>query len=130
MKNQIQFLRKNSKYIFLIDGLGAIFSEVLLSLVLPLFVELLGMPIRTLYILALVPLVFAVYSLLCYFLNPSQWKLFLRVIAVANFLYCVLTMVYLVINLEQTTFICEVYFVLEMIVVVSLASWEWKLTKK
>ncbi|MCW7483067.1 hypothetical protein [Leptospira kanakyensis] len=129
MKNQIQFLKNNPRYIFLIDGLGAILSGVLLSLVLPLFVGLLGMPINTLYILSILPFVYAIYSLLCYFLNPFQWKFYLRVIAAANFLYCVFTMFYLVLNLEQTTVICEIYFVLEMIVVVSLASFEWKLTK-
>ncbi|TGL41425.1 hypothetical protein [Leptospira perdikensis] len=128
MNAQIQFLKNNPKYIFLMDGLGAILSGVLLSLVLPMFVDSLGMPINTLYTLAILPFIYAVYSLLCYFLNPFQWKFYLRVIATANFLYCVFTMVYLVLNLEQTTVICEIYFVLEMIVVVSLASFEWKLT--
>lgn len=129
MINQIQFLKNNPKYIFLMDGLGAILSCVLLSLVLPLFVDLLGMPISTLYILAILPFIYSVYSLLCYFLNPFQWKFYLRVIASANFLYCAFTMFYLVWNLELTTILCEIYFVLEMIVVVSLASLEWKLAK-
>lgn len=127
MINQIQFLKNNPKYIFLMDGLGAILSCVLLSLVLPLFVDLLGMPISILYILAILPFIYSVYSLLCYVFNPFQWKFYLRVIASANFLYCAFTMFYLVWNLEQTTILCEIYFVLEMIVVVSLAALEWKL---
>lgn len=129
MLNQIQFLKNNPKYIFLMDGLGAILSCVLLSLVLPLFVDLLGMPISILYILAILPFIYSIYSLLCYFLNPFHWKFYLRVIASANFLYSVFTMFYLVWNLEQTTLLCEIYFVLEMIVVVSLATLEWKLAK-
>ncbi|PJZ44283.1 hypothetical protein [Leptospira brenneri] len=127
MENQFQFLRNNPKYIFLIDGLGAILSAVLLSLVLPLFIDSLGMPLETLYILSILPVFYSVYSLLCYFLNPTQWKFYLRIIAFANFLYCIVTMVYLILNLEQTTIWGELYFVLEMIVVVSLASMEWKL---
>ncbi|PJZ83245.1 hypothetical protein [Leptospira harrisiae] len=129
MNSQIQFLKNNSKYIFLIDGLGAILSGVLLSLVLPLYIDYLGMPIDTLYILSILPFVYAVYSLLCCVLNPFQWKFYLRVIALANFLYCAFTMFYLLMNLDQTTIVCEIYFVLEMMVVVSLASFEWKLTK-
>ncbi|TGM66091.1 hypothetical protein EHQ94_12475 [Leptospira meyeri] len=129
MKNKILFLKNNPKYIFLIDGLGAILSGVLLSLVLPLFIDSLGMSKQSLFILAILPFVYAVYSLLCCFLNPFQWKFYLRVIAIANLLYCLITMVYLVLNIKQTTVICEIYFVLEMIVVVSLATFEWKLTK-
>ncbi|MCG6153778.1 hypothetical protein [Leptospira bandrabouensis] len=129
MNSQIQFLKNNPKYIFLIDGLGAILSGVLLFLVLPLYVDLLGMPMETLYTLSILPFVYAVYSLLCCILNPFQWKFYLRVIAIANFFYCTFTMFYLVMNLEKTSVICEIYFVLEMIVVVSLASFEWKLTK-
>ncbi|MBM9590813.1 hypothetical protein JWG41_10180 [Leptospira sp. 201903075] len=128
MKDQFTFLKNNRRYIFLVDGLGAILSAVLLAFVLPLFIDLLGMPLDTLYILSIIPVVYAIYSLLCYFLNPFQWKFFLRVIAIANFSYCLVTMVYLLLNLEQTTVWGELYFVLEMIVVASLASFEWKLT--
>lgn len=110
------------------DGLGAILSAVLLALVLPLFVDLLGMPIETLFILSILPVGYAIYSLLCYLMDPFQWKFYLSVIAIANFLYCLVTMVYLVLNLEQTTIFGELYFVLEMIVVASLATFELKIS--
>ncbi|XDD56044.1 hypothetical protein AB3N62_18320 [Leptospira sp. WS4.C2] len=122
------FFKNNPRYIFLMDGLGAILSAVLLALVLPLYVDLLGMPIETLFILSILPVVYAIYSLLCYLMDPFQWKFYLRVIAIANFLYCLVTMVYLVLNLEQTTIFGELYFVLEMIVVASLATFELKMS--
>lgn len=68
--------------------------------------------------------------ILCYviFCNPFQWKFYLRVIASANFLYCLVTMVYLILNLDQTTIFGELYFVLEMLVIVSLATFEMKVS--
>lgn len=128
MVDSMTFFKNNPRYIFLMDGLGAILSAVLLALVLPLYVDLLGMPIETLFILSILPVVYAIYSLLCYLMDPFQWKFYLRVIAIANFLYCLVTMVYLVLNLEQTTIFGELYFVLEMIVVASLATFELKMS--
>ena len=128
MVDSMTFFKNNPRYIFLMDGLGAILSAVLLALVLPLYVDLLGMPIETLFILSILPVVYAIYSLLCYLTDPFQWKFYLRVIAIANFLYCLVTMVYLVLNLEQTTIFGELYFVLEMIVVASLATFELKIS--
>ncbi|EOQ94841.1 hypothetical protein LEP1GSC195_0801 [Leptospira wolbachii serovar Codice str. CDC] len=122
------FFKNNPRYIFLLDGLGAILSAVLLAFVLPLFIDFLGMPLETLYTLSILPIVYAIYSLLCYFLNPFQWKFYLRVIASANFLYCLVTMVYLILNLDQTTIFGELYFVLEMLVIVSLATFEMKVS--
>lgn len=128
MVDSMTFFKNNPRYIFLMDGLGAILSAVLLALVLPLYVDLLGMPIETLFILSILPVGYAIYSLLCYLMDPFQWKFYLRVIAIANFLYCLVTMVYLVLNLEQTTIFGELYFVLEMIVVASLATFELKIS--
>ncbi|EMY70231.1 hypothetical protein LEP1GSC199_1331 [Leptospira vanthielii serovar Holland str. Waz Holland = ATCC 700522] len=122
------FFKNNPRYIFLVDGFGAILSAALLALVLPLFLNLLGMPLETLYILSILPVVYSIYSLLCYFSDPFQWKFYLRVIAIANFLYCLVTMVYLILNLEQTTIFGELYFVLEMIVVAGLATFELKIS--
>lgn len=128
MVDSMTFFKNNPRYIFLMDGMGAILSAVLLALVLPFFVDLLGMPLETLFILSILPLGYAIYSLLCYLLDPFQWKFYLRVIALANFLYCLVTMVYLVLNLEQTTVFGELYFVLEMIIVASLATFELKMS--
>ncbi|WP_040507244.1 hypothetical protein [Leptospira wolbachii] len=128
MVDSMVFFKNNPRYIFLLDGLGAILSAVLLAFVLPLFIDFLGMPLETLYTLSILPIVYAIYSLLCYFLNPFQWKFYLRVIASANFLYCLVTMVYLILNLDQTTIFGELYFVLEMLVIVSLATFEMKVS--
>ncbi|WP_039926453.1 hypothetical protein [Leptospira vanthielii] len=128
MVDSMMFFKNNPRYIFLVDGFGAILSAALLALVLPLFLNLLGMPLETLYILSILPVVYSIYSLLCYFSDPFQWKFYLRVIAIANFLYCLVTMVYLILNLEQTTIFGELYFVLEMIVVAGLATFELKIS--
>jgi len=79
--------------LFLLDGLGAVVSALSLGLLLPYFNEYVGIPRQTLYTLAVPAVFFALYSLSCYFAKVERWRLFLRGIAVANLLYCCVTIV-------------------------------------
>jgi hypothetical protein len=81
---------KNVSYknIFLIDGMGAVLTALLLSQLLARLVPVFGMPSAILYPLAAIAACFAIYSLLCHLLVKKNWKPFLRGIAVANTLYC------------------------------------------
>lgn len=65
----------NTKTLFAIDGLGALLSVFLLGVVLVQFESLFGMPKETLYFLAFLPCLFAVYDLVCY-LNVKRNELF------------------------------------------------------
>lgn len=56
----------NPRRLFLIDGLGAIVSAVLLGVVLVRFEHLFGMPQKARYFLALFPSFFAGYDIFCY----------------------------------------------------------------
>lgn len=78
----------NEKNIFLFDGAGALASAVLTGLLLPLFSDLLGLSVGLLYILAIFPLVYAVFSLSCYFIIKPQRSIFLKSIIFANIFYC------------------------------------------
>ena len=118
------------KKLFLIDGFGAVVTAFMLGFVLSSFETLFGMPQNILFILAGIACCFAIYSFSCYFFIKENGKPFLKVIAIANTLYCILTLV-LVIYLNQTlTWLGVAYFVGEIIIVLALVSVEWRYASK
>ncbi len=120
----------DSKKIFLIDSLGALLSAVMLGLVLTKYETLFGMPVDVLHVLAIIPCVFALYSFLCFLIETKNRRLYLRIIAVANFLYCCLTTSYIISFYEKLTIWGLMYFIGEIIVVGILAFYEWKIAKE
>lgn len=115
--------------IFLIDGLGALVSAAMLGLVLPRLGGIFGMPLRMLNVLAVIPIIFAAYSLLCFAIKPLKWSFYLTIIAIANLLYCCLTVGCLIWFQHQLTVWDYLYFVGEIVVVVVLAVYELYLAK-
>jgi len=109
--------------IFLIDGLGAFLSGLLL-LLLAYFEDVFGMPQPVLYRLLPITALFTVYSLGCYALNPSRWPRYLVAIAVANLLYACLTGVLLVYYFTRLTTLGITYFLVEIVVIGFLAGFE------
>lgn len=115
---------QNPHNLFLIDGLGAVLSALSLGLLLPYFNMYIGMPSNILHFLALPAVVFAVYSLSCYFLKVERWRPFLRAVAIANLLYCCLTIFLMGSNGLTITSLGVGYFFLEIMVILVLAYWE------
>lgn len=113
--------------IFLIDGVGALVSALMLGIVLIQIQSLIGMPSDTLRYLALTAGGFAVYSCVCYIRFPRNWPIFLRVIAVVNLLYCCATAALVVVHVEMLTAWGIAYFVGEILLVVGLALLELKI---
>ena len=121
------FLNKiNPRTLFLVDGVGALVSAVMLGVVLVQLEPLIGMPRRVLYVLALIPCFFMVYSFLCFLKPPQNWKFFMRMIAIANLSYCALTLGLVIYLFPQLTVLGFTYFILEIIVVVTLVIIELK----
>jgi len=119
-------LKLDPKKLFLIDALGALVSAFFLGVVLVRFNSLIGMPIETLYVLATLPCFFAVYSFYCYFFVKSNWRPFLKIVAVVNLMYCCLTislMFFYSVKLELWGW---AYFVVEILVIITLVSIELK----
>ena len=125
----IQTASKNPRQLFLIDGLGAIVTAFLTGIVLVYFESFFGMPKSILIPLALVACGFSVYSLTCYFTNIRNWQFLLRIIAVANLLYCGVTMGFVVYYFELLTSFGLLYFLSELLIIVVLVMIEWKVAK-
>lgn len=112
--------------LFLIDGLGALLSAILLGVVLVQFEAIFGMPPNVLYGLAGIAGGFCIYSLSCFLRKPENWRPYLKGIAIANLAYCALTAGLVVYFRQRLTGLGILYFVLEIAVIVGLSVFELK----
>ena len=112
--------------LFLIDSLGGLLSAFILGFVLIKFESRFGMSPSILYLLSGVALVFSVYSFICFLRRMKNWQIYLKIIAIANLLYCCLTMILLVYWYKKLTILGLIYFVIEIIIVFFLAVIELK----
>ena len=106
----------NPKRLFLIDFFGAVLSAFLLGIVLVKLESIIGMPSNVLYILAILACGFAVYSFLCYLFVKENWQPFLKIIAIINLSYCLVTMGLVIYFYQEITTLGHIYFILEMII--------------
>lgn len=116
----------STRRLLLLDGIGAIISAISLGVIIPAFDSYFNVQLDVLYILAGIAVVFSIYSLSSYLLSKANWHKFLRIIAVANLSYCVLTGSLIYRFSESVSALAIVYFSVEIMLVVSLAIWELK----
>jgi hypothetical protein len=126
----VDSLTSNSKRIFLIDGLGALLSAFFLGIILVKFEVSFGMSRAILYALSSVACLFAIYSLCCYFFNFNNWQTYLKVIIIANTLYCSLTIGLVFFFYKSLTILGLIYFILELMVLIVLIFIERKVLVK
>lgn len=102
----------------------------MLGVVLIRFESIFGMPAEALYILAAIAAVFSLYSLTCSTLDLKRWRGCLRLIALANLLYCGLTLGVVVYLYPTLSFLGVGYFAAEMAVVVALGLFEFTVASR
>ncbi|MGL4599347.1 MAG: hypothetical protein ACRCYO_17625, partial [Bacteroidia bacterium] len=112
------------RQVFLLDGFGAVLTAFLVGFVLPLLDSFFKIPQFMCAVLSMIAIVLASYSFTCYFLVRKNWSVFLYVIAVANLLYCLLTLVIIFYNYEILSIYDLLYFGVEMLIVMVLAYFE------
>ena len=117
------------KKIFLIDSIGAFVSAALLFLVLPYFELELGLPKKIFYTLFLFAFIFSIFSFICYRGVDKSWRKYLKIISVANFLYCILTLILLSLYHNSITILGLIYFIVEIIIISCLALLEFRVAK-
>lgn len=119
-------LALNPRKLFLVDSGGALLTAFLTGVILVRFKAFFGMPEQALIVLSLTALLFAVYSLSCYFLAGRHWRTCLRIIAVANLLYCCATAGLVIFFYSSLSMFGVLYFVGEILLVGFLVSIEWR----
>ncbi len=122
----IDNLVKKPRKLFVIDGLGALLSAFLLGVVLVQLKHLIGVPSQTLYILASIPVLFAVYDLVCFYRWREGHSKYLKYIAFANILYCVFSIVMMINHAHSLTALGWTYFIIEILIVLAIALIELK----
>ncbi len=115
------------KSIFLLDGLGALLSAILLCIVLRTFNQYIGISKTTLTYLSWLAVLFSIYSLTCFFVLSNHWKPFLILISIANLLYGTLTLGIIIYNYHYITLIGIIYFLAEIAIIYLLVFIELKM---
>jgi len=126
VRNIINQLKEKPKTLFLIDGIGALLTAFLLFVVLSRFEVYVGMSKTILTYLSLIALFFSIYSTGCFLFLKQYWTPFIRGIAIANLLYCLLTIGLLIGNRPFITRIGVSYFLVEVAIILILIYIELK----
>lgn len=116
------------RQLFLLDGMGAALTAVMLGVVLPALEPAFAMPRRILLLLALVAASFAVYSLTCH-VRAAGARLLLG-IAVANTAYCVSTLGLLLSLRGSLTWLDLAYFIGEILLIATLVIVEVRVARR
>jgi len=115
--------------LFLIDSIGALIPSILLLYVLPHFEKVIGVPLNVLILLGSVAIVLFIYSFLCFYFLPQNWCVFMKIVAIANLLYCLLTAYLVAYLFEKLTALGITYFVCEICLIALLAFLELSVSK-
>lgn len=119
-----------SHRIFLIDGAGALISAGLMKYLIAPFQEWFGMPSSVAHALAVIAILFSIYSIACYFFRVKRWAVLLKIIASLNMLYCLLVFASVVYFFSSVTTLGVVYFLGEIVIIMLLALWEFRFSDK
>ncbi len=137
IKSIVEQLKANPKVIFLIDGIGAFITFLSLFGIGFWVHHYFGMPQNVLYSLGFVVVFYGVYSFSCYFFlfakigkAVKKWQSFLKVIIVANSLYCVIMSFLLIYFYQSLTVLGFTYFSLEISIITVLVILEMKMAFK
>lgn len=117
------------KTVFLIDELGAVLTAILL-MTIRTYNEYFGMPRKTLTILSIVALIFAIYSFSCFLFSHNNSQKLLRPIIVANLTYCILTLGLVIYFYNRLTILGLAYFTGEILIICGLVHIELKTLKE
>lgn len=119
-------LMEKPRQLFLIDGAGALLSAFLLGVVLVKLEHFFGIPPSALYVLASIPVFFAIYDFTCYKTLSSHFSPYLKIIATLNITYCGLSIGYGIFHSSVITPVGWVYIILEVLIVMFIAWLEIK----
>lgn len=125
----IERLVRSPRTLFLVDGVGALVTALLVGVVLPMLGEHIGTPRPVLRALAVAAAVFAAYSLTCAATRPTRWPGYLRGIALANAGYCLVTAAVLFRFAAALHVLDWLYFVGEIVVVGALVTLELRVAR-
>lgn len=121
MNKLIKYFAEKQKALFLIDSIGAFTTAFFLFVIMRQFNEYFGMPKTILTYLSAIAISFCMYSTVCFLFLKARWTPFIRLIGIANLLYCVLTTGLLIKYYPSLTIIGMIYFWGEIVIICGLS---------
>lgn len=126
----INKIELNPKKLFFIDGLGAMLSAFILGVILVKFEIIFGIPASILYVLASIPILFAIYDFINYRKKHPNIGYHLKGIAILNLMYCFLSLGLTLYHYKTVSKLGWAYILIEIAIVLFLASIEFKVGEK
>lgn len=123
-------IKTQPKYIFILDGFGAIFTAFSLGVVLVHLEDIFGIPVATLKLLSIFPLFYLGYDIFCFFSINNNIGYWLKGLAVLNCAYCPLSIGMAINDSQHLTNVGWIYIMIEIIVIVAIARYELELADK
>jgi hypothetical protein len=122
-------LLKHPKKLLLFDAMGACATALTIYFVFASEVLTTGLPVSVHRIMALLAMMFACFDLFAYrFSKTTNIPLF--IIASLNLSYCALTVIAISMNWQSITWLGLSYFSVELIVISTLAAWEYVVARR
>lgn len=126
----LKTLISKSRTVFLLDGIGAALTAILIIAVLKPWNEYFGMPKRYLLILSIFAFGLALYSFSCYQFLKKNPRKFLQLLIFFNLLYIIFTFGLVINFYSQLTLLGLLYFIAEILIISSLVFIEIKIVKQ
>ena len=118
-----------AKDIFLLDGSGAVISAILTGIIMPIFYAHIGLPIWLMHSLAIIPILYAIFSISCYLLVKEYKPWMFKAIITANLLYCIITFA-LIVGYRGLSVLGKTVLFLEILTVIGVVLLEFRVYKK
>lgn len=125
----VEHFIRNPRALFLTDCIGAFTTSFSLFFFLRNMEDYFAMPADILVALSIVAAGFCLYSGSCFLILKRNWSPYLRVIMIANCLYCLLTIAFLVANYPVLTMLDMIYFCGEILIIAILVLIEFKVSR-
>jgi len=130
MKKLIQHFSKKQKSLLLIDSGGAFLTAFSLFVIARPFHAFLGVPKNELTYLSAIAVLYGMYSAACFLFLKRDLTPFIRLIGIANLIYCALTIGLLIKYYHLMTIIGITYFLIEISIICGLSFVELSVVKK
>lgn len=126
MEKIIERLAGDPRKLFAVDASGALLSALFTAIIAWRFQQYIGLPAAVLKMLVIIAFILCTYSAACFLFAKHHWRAFIIAIAIANLLYCMLTLCLLGINYSSLTVTGIGYFSAEIIIISLLICLEFK----
>lgn len=129
MKKLIRHFIEKPKSLFFIDSIGALITVFSLFVIVRQFKAYFGMPEKELTYLSIIAFCFCFYSFSCFLFLKRGFTPFIKLIGIANLIYCALTIGLVIKYYSLLTIIGVTYFLIEIVIICVLSYIELNVAK-